>query len=764
MPKRACQSLVVLLCATASPAAWAQTAPQPDTSAANPDDIIVTAQKREEREVDVPITITALSGDRLTQLGVSDLDSLSHYVPGLNIQEQSANNPGIVIRGITSDSGSAQEAARVTLYYNGVDISRSRGAYQDLYDVERIEVIKGPQATLFGTASEVGAVSIISNKPQPGFSGELTGGYGNYSQYLARGYINAGNDVIAGRLAFAFKKRDGYVENLAPGEDDLNGQNQLGFRASLRIKPTDRLTIDAIATYDRQRNPGTAFVSGNFATPAGPADPLGDIADLGGSPYSAAVLGDAKLGLKRSVYDGNVTVDWDFADDWALTLVNGYRQFDANEAFDADGSRAWYLEFAEDAEGWQASQETRVAYTTPTLRASFGFNAFHEQGFQRVPFSTEEGTYLQCTLNIIPGLGCIAPDGTVTAAQATALLTGGAASAIPYQSVYKNSGKNNSYSVFADATWIPTPKLEITAGVRGLIEQRISRYSADQPNSVLAGVPLLPIVSTEGQTFTARRSYQAILPRFNVLYRLSDNINAYATISKGRRSPTVQLASAAGTDGPIADVTDIPDEVLWNYEAGLKGRAGILSGSLSVYYETYSSFQVSVIENGQAITESAGSAKNLGVEAEARLAPSKWVDLFANIGFIDGGIDDKPQNGEFAGDRFRLQPRVQAAGGIDLTVPLGGVTLFATPSVTYRSKIYFEVPNSEAISQSKVTLVDLRAGVRLDNDRLEIAGFVHNLTNKHYLLDAGNTGGGFGYPTFIPDKPRLYSVELTARF
>jgi outer membrane receptor protein involved in Fe transport len=135
--------------------------------------IIVTSQKIEQRAQDVPITISAVTGDRIEELGVSDLDELSNYVPGLNIQEQSANNPGIVIRGITSDSGSSQQGPRVTLYYNGVDISRSRGSYQAIYDLERVEVIKGPQATLFGTASAVGAISLVSARPRAGFSGEM---------------------------------------------------------------------------------------------------------------------------------------------------------------------------------------------------------------------------------------------------------------------------------------------------------------------------------------------------------------------------------------------------------------------------------------------------------------------------------------------------------------------------------------------------------------------------------------------------------------
>jgi outer membrane receptor protein involved in Fe transport len=171
--------------------------------------ILVTAQKIEQPAQDVPITISAVTGARIRESGVADLDELSSYIPGLNIQEQNANNPGVVIRGITSDSGSAQQGPRVRLYYNGVDISRSRGSYQAIYDLERIEVIKGPQPTLFGTASTVGAISLVSARPRAGFSGQLTGGYGNYNQTLLGGFLNAGSDVLAGRIAFEWRTRDG---------------------------------------------------------------------------------------------------------------------------------------------------------------------------------------------------------------------------------------------------------------------------------------------------------------------------------------------------------------------------------------------------------------------------------------------------------------------------------------------------------------------------------------------------------------------------
>jgi outer membrane receptor protein involved in Fe transport len=191
----------------------------------------------------------------------------------------------------------------------------------------------------------------------------------------------------------------------------------------------------------------------------------------------------------------------------------------------------------------------------------------------------------------------------------------------------------------------------------------------------------------------------------------------------------------------------------------------LFSGSLGFYYDKYVNFQVSVIENGRAVTRSAGTASNLGVEAELEARFTDWLSAYGNVGFISGGIDDQASNGVFAGNQFRLQPKWQWAAGFNLNLPVTqNTSVFLTPSVTYRSKIYFEIPNSEAISQSPVTQVNLRGGVSLMDGKFQVAGYARNLTDKKYLLDAGNTGGSFGYPTFIPAEPRTYGIEITARY
>ena len=772
--------------------AFAQAAVEPETEepveAESGNEIVVTAQKIEQLAKDVPITISALSGKRIEDLGVTDLDELSNYIPGLNIQEQSANNPGIVIRGITSDSGSAQQGPRVTLYYNGVDISRSRGSYQAIYDLDRVEVIKGPQATLFGTASAVGAISLVSAKPKPGFSGALTGGYGNYDATLLSGFVNAGSDVLAGRVAFEWRTRDGYVKNLATSQEkDLYAKDQFGVRGSLRFTPSPFVTVDLVGTYDQQRNGGTPFISGTFpafaGAPGGAANAFED-ANLAGSPFSAAALGDDQLGLNREVYDLNLTAQVELSDSLTFTTVNGYREFDSAEVFDADGSAAPFLEFAEIAKGHQFSHEGRFTYSGDRLRGSFGWNGFTEDGRQTVPFSTEEGLFIQCLTTVfgapaVPGVPCVAPDGSSPATQLTGALTGGAISALPYSSVFENQGKNDSYSVFADATFLATDALELTAGVRYLWEERKSAFRADVPVPVfptllppetrallLGALPSLQFslipgqTDTGGQTIEAKGNFEAWLPRFNVLYRISPEVNVFATVSKGRRSPVVQVNAGGGTI--------IAEETVWNYEGGLKVSSGPVSGSLGVYYQVYDNFQVSVEDPdnlGSFITESAGKASNLGVEAEIAVKAADWLSVFGNVGYISGGIDkDGAFSPEYSGARFRLQPEWQAAGGFTVDYPVAdGVRFFATPSVTYRSRIFFEVPNDPEISQGPVTLVNARAGFSFADDRFELAGFIRNAFDEDYLLDAGNTGGSFTVPTFIPAEPRLFGIELTAR-
>lgn len=791
--------LALAMALSASPAlAQEQADAAAEDAPRNDDLIIVTAQKREQSIKDVPITVSAITGEQMDNIGIDEFDELSAFIPGLNIQEQSANNPGFVIRGITSDSGSAQIAPRVTIYLNGIDVSRSRGSYFDLFDIDRIEVVKGPQATLFGTAATIGAISVVTAKPEPGFAADVRGSYGNFDMYEGRAMINAGNDKIAGRIAASYKKRDGYIRNIAnnpgtvsardvrSGQDDLNGIDQLALRGSLRIWPTETSTMDFVFNYEQQRNPGTAFISGTLPRSGGDTDPF-RVGELGGAPraLSAAILGLPELGLEREVYDASVTFETAMSDNWTLTAIGGYRKFDSLEVFDADGSGLFFLEFAEDAKGEQFSYETRFAYNSDRLRGFFGFNVFHEQGTQRVPFVTDEGTYIGCSTAgalapvraaLAAGLGvpsartCATLNNPALPNRATALLTRGAASVLPYSSEFTNGGKNTSYSAFADLTFDVTERLELTAGLRYLYEERTSTYNAVAGASqILAGlgipgVSLLGTVDTRGLTFRESDNFDAWLPRFNALYRISDAVNVYATVSKGRRAPVLNLSARATATGPVPAFTLVAQEKVWNYEGGIKGAFGAFSGSVGAFYQDYSNFQTSFFnEQGQVVPVNAGNAGNFGVEVEGALRLGSNVRLFANYAFIDAKIESP--NPAFRDNRFRLQSKHTAAAGIDITLPVSdSAAIFFVPTVTYSSEQFFEIPNTPAISEDGYVLAHARAGVRFNDGAFEITAFARNLFNEKYLIDAGNTGGAFGTATFIAGEPRLYGIQVGAKF
>lgn len=732
--------------------------------------ITVTTQKRVQAIQDVPVTVTAFSGEMLELLGIADLDVLSEITPGLVIQEQSPNNPGFVIRGITSDSGSAQSSPRVSVYYNGADVSRSRGSYFELFDIERVEVVKGPQATLFGTAASVGALSVTTRKPQEEFEAAVTLGAGNFAAKNMNGYVTGGEQKVQGRLAFTYKERDGYVENIAQNQPDLHGIERTGIRPSLRITPNDDLTLDLVYNFEKNNDTGTAFKSRRFAPTGGDTSPYSFV-EASGSPLAQQVFGKSDLGVERTVKDLNLTVNWDLNEQWQLTSISAKRSFDSLEVFDADGTQAWFLEFAEDATGDQFSQELRFNYSGDKLNSFFGISYFDEDGSQLVPFSTEESIYLNCVGQLAAlNLPCINPDGTVNIL--TPLLTEGQAQLLPYQGSYQNFGENKAFSVFADLSYAVTEALELTAGLRYVDEDKTSRYSSNFANSVLAKAPLLPVVSTNGQIFSAEGSFDAWLPRFNALYRVNNQLNLYATISKGRRSEVVDVNSARSPTGAIPRITELPAETIWNYEAGMKGSTANneLRYAVSMFYQDYQNFQVTLQDDaGNFYTDNAGNAKNMGIEAELSTSLSDDLEWFTNLAWINAKIDDNSSNGNLAGNRFRLQPEYTAGTGLLHSYELGGeYQLNSSLLYSFRSDIFFEEANAPVagfdITQGAVQLTSLRFGLENTQQNWSVTLYSSNLFDKEYLVDAGNTGGAFGYPSFVPAAPRLFGIEFTKRF
>ena len=781
-----------LLAAVVALPAAAQQAPAAgaDAEATVIDTIVVTAQKREQQVQEVPIAISAYSGEFLEGFGITGMDDIGNLVPGLEVQEQSPNNPGFVIRGITSDSGAAFSPPRVSVFQDGIAISRARGAVVQPFDLERVEVLRGPQGTLFGRGAQVGAVHLVQRKAFQGHESGFTVGAGSNEWRRFSGYANAPlSEVLAMRLAVYHEKHEGFVENLSGGH--LNGKDTSALRLSFGLDLGEANRVDVIFNHQVDTPPGTAFRTNVLPTRAGSRDVFDFTADLNRGE---------QLGLDRHVGGFTVLGEFVLNEAWSLSTISGWREFASLEEFDADGSQLNALEFAEDAEGEQWSHEFRFNYDDGgAFRGFAGVSWFKEEGFQRVPFSTDErqlGALLSPALragvaaatrgliqlpvvsplnpNLTPFLGYTVfpalgipgiPLGTLLPLRAS------------HREEYTNFGEIEAFDVFADGTWSVTERFDLTLGLRGTREDVRSGYEAlsfgglSPLGQVLPSAPTIIAIPNILFRPVTRRfaedSYSSVVGRVVAAYRFSDTMNGYASVSRGRRPDVIEFP--IGGDGTP---NFIPAEVVLSYEIGLKGTAfdEVLVYDVAVFDYAYSDFQASVINPAGVgtITASGGNASATGAELSLILRASEGLQAFFTYGYIDASFDERDDAGRsqtLAGNRFRLTAEHSASAGLDWRFGMGeGLEAYLRPSWNWRSQVFFEDQNQPGIEQAGYGLVDLRAGVLFGDGRWDLGAFVKNAGDREYLIDAGNTGRNFGLPTFIVGAPRTWGVELTGRF
>lgn len=485
------------------------------------DEVIVTAQLREQSAVEVPFALTAWNGERLEQLGVQDFEELSAFTPGFLVQNQSPNNAGFVMRGITSDSGEASTEPRVSVFQDGVSISKSRGSYVELFDIERIEVARGPQSTLYGRGALIGAVNVIQNKAEIGhWEAEGRAGFGDYDYRMGELMVNAPvGENAAIRFATRMKAREGYVTNLLGGAD-YNGFDTQAFRLSGAFQPTEGFRFDLIANYQTDSAPGTAFKSLAYA----PQDPNTGAVIGSAEPWEGAALtpgtnidGGQDLGLDREVWGVTGIARFDLSDSLTVTSTSAYRKFDSYEVFDADGISLPLLSAVEDAQGEQWSQELRLNWDNGgAFSGFFGVGYFKEEGSQRTPTEFNERIALAQLAGLLDGApGVTGPNFLPLAFYSSPTLLdpilgglGLPAPAIPgirnnlkasHIETATNTSELQSVDLFADFTWRPTDRLEFSAGVRWTQDDKTSGFSSAVLNGRSVAGSLLGVQQIQGQ-------------------------------------------------------------------------------------------------------------------------------------------------------------------------------------------------------------------------------------------------------------------------
>ncbi|MBL0925356.1 MAG: TonB-dependent receptor [Sphingomonadaceae bacterium] len=876
----ACSTSAVAAMLIAAPQALAQSTPPPE-SAESPDgiaEIIVTARKREEGLQDTPISISAFSAETLEARGTVRVDEIAAFTPNLQL----FNSPGfggtsassaIYIRGVGQKDFSPFTEPGVGVYIDGVYVARSVGGIFDLVDVERIEVLRGPQGTLFGRNTIGGAVSITSKKPQLGeWSGKMSGSYGTDNKVNLKGAINIPlGERVAMNASLSYSKQDGYVTRT--DGIDLGNTNKLSWRGAIRFEPSDNLEINIFTDGQRVRENGPAFqligvnfnsqifnprgqslggVAGgprptrlapvdvnapgylinlpdtvgaqvgarrSYANPAVTVLPSGQVvysSATGNAPVdnfsllhnylqTAQFLGSGgavgaqcfsgfgqaynpQAGTAASCYgnqwvrnDGtnagtspaysrdNIwgvggTIDLEISDNLSAKSITAYRDLGSSSARDGDHSPNRVIAYVDDPYNqWQISQEFQLQGESFNNRFNWIIGAYY---FKEKGINLNEVDFTPIRFE-----------------------TGG-------------RFENTSLAIFAQGTFELTDQLSVTPGLRwtrdrkkffvdgrGILENKVSigdpstqtgvvDCGAVTGNSALNGLTCFTgmvssyAVGTRVLRGDATTSYKDLTPMLNVSYKWTPDLMMYLNYSEGfkgggfthRTLPLPQLPGDTPTFEP---------ETVRVYEVGFKysgvDRRFQLNGAF--FYTDYKNLQIQVLEGAAPQIKNVGSARIMGLELEAKLAPAEGWLIEGGLGLLDdkykefdAGITAGFRDPLQLSDQFEQVSRVTANIGVQKQFQLGGLgSLTPRADWSYRSKTYFDAINTEVIAQQAYSQFNANLAWASEDGRFSLVFSVANLGDKKYLQSA-TYNETFGIYEGVYARGREWSGTLRAGF
>ncbi len=730
--------------------------------------ILVNAQKREQQILDVPTAISSVSYNMMEQSNITELSQLGEFVPGIYIREQGANRPTFSIRGLNSDEISPASQPRVSVYFNNVPINRMNAASLELYDMQRVEVLKGPQNTLFGRGAQAGAVHYVSNKAGHEFKGNLTAGFGDYGQKEVRGMINIPivEDKLFVRAAGIYNYRDGFVENTLGG--DLMGKNTIAGRFSARFKPNYRHNAELVLNYQKDDTPGIAFMPDSLANTNGDFGIFSGVAshEQGENLFTGKEILDATLNYKFYITEHTY---------W--TSITSYRNTEASSRWDGDGTASAAIDMAEYAGATQFYQELRGNFAQNSrLNGSLGASYWWEKADQNYIFSTNEQH--MASIMLLEEPTPVRSNGQPYSFPALpAMPDYGLEDPTPLPSGHEeqnyNEANNMAVEGFIDVSYQLSRKFFVSAGVRAVYdryqlsnEASLSGGSASVLGILTGNTPNLLFSESEWQEI--KKNTLSFTWHGGLKYRFNEYGNVFANYSRGRRPNILQFTSTGEKEELAAEILD-------NFELGFKAsfydRVFI---ETTGFYQLYKNFQtrawVADSETGEynLLFKDAGKANAYGIEANLRVALVKQLDFFANYAWLKTAFDSTDVNGQeqaYANNVFSLAPEHSFTVGVNARVNITPtIKLFVTPSYSYKTHIYFEDANTEGLEQNAYGLLNINGGLELDKPNVILSVWATNVLDEQYIPSAGNTGNLFGIPTFVPGPPRMVGTKLTWNF
>jgi iron complex outermembrane receptor protein len=748
------------------------------------EDPLVVARKREEPLQSTPLSVTALPEAQIRSATAHRLDDLRTLVPNLQMDaDDTGANARLQMRGAGTSDWLVTRDPAVGVYLDGVYLSRAQGSLLDLGDVERVEVIRGPQGTLYGRNTIGGAVNVITRKPASAPRGDASLRFGDHRLAEGRASLTGPllEGLLLGRLSLVSRTRRGYTHNELLGEH-TDDDRLFGGRAALRLLPSETLTLDLAGDFTREHHNGrggqcrfsasSPAATGVVSDPQGQGAPqpiptlVGPVPDMftgfssrcrasqvvGDLEYLSDVDSDSELDTLGLTGTGT----WNVTESLELKSISSWRRVEQgrNQEFDYTPSAFGRL----DGEGDQLdawSQELSLSGSAwgGDLEWTAGLYGFWEKA--------NPGRELSLI-------------GTDPALRPLLLFMFGDPLFFSYAAV--NATQNQNFAGYGQVTWNATPRLALTAGLRRLVE----RKQWDHRRHGLVGDPDFPQLGpVQIQADTAER-FDAWTGLLNAAWRASDSVLLYAQWANGYKS-----GGFNGRTNP-SDLTTLEPydpEKLDSYELGLKSSwlDQSLTVNVSAFHSIYRDIQQTVFKSAAdgsfaSVVRNAARATVRGAEIEARARPLAPLSLFASLGIIDAKYEENERASRYLGpdgaplvlDRrdedFLNTPAYTLALGAayDLSTRWGVLT----PSLTWyaQSKVNYapaeDIQGSSYGVQGKYGLLDGRLSLKLRDGRTEIAIWGRNLLDRRYQNSALDFTDGFAVTDVFFGAPRMLGVEI----
>jgi iron complex outermembrane recepter protein len=679
----------------------AQTAPAATPAATAPPlvgEVVVTAQKRSERVVNVPISIAAFSGEQLEQRNITSNTGLQNVTPGLRM-DQTGVFAVPTIRGVgTPVTGSG--ASPTAIYVDGIYQQDAAGAIFDLDNVASVQVLKGPQGTLFGRNSEGGAILIDTLDPTPETVIRALASVGSYNERKASLYLGGpiSGDTLMGNINIYARHNDGYLKNIVNGSKKDGELNTVNLNAKLLYKPTDRLSFTLKLTHADMADASTA----NYVALVNPATGRGYAtanaipgAVVATSPYTTA--NDQKP-ANRVIQDAaslKSVVDFDWA---TLTSYTSVVHDSDREAVDQDASNKVLSEFH-----W------RIKETSYQQEFNLG-----SQGKGKLDWVT--GLYLTHDKSYDPGFF----------AQG-----GGATGNLFNLNTGTSTAKDDAVAAFGDATYNFLPQWYFTVG---------ARYSIERKSIAISNSATSP--QENGQKVS--HTWYALTPRAVIRYQITPDSNIYASYSKGQKS---------GIFNTSVNITAVSPEQLTAFEVGYKGSFERWHVEAAAYHYKYNELQFqNTIANVGTVTSNAGDAKSYGGEGSVTYSITQDLNVSAGAAYTHAdytsflhaviatpnpnGLGDLISTQDASGNQMIRAPRWTVSVSPSWRHEFNFGVIDLSGNYYWSSRVFFQADDAPYFSQGPYGVLDLRAAWTPPSGHYQVAIWGNNVTDKKYLNQA----------------------------